>query len=149
MKNHRLNRRITITDWIEEPTTDLSSKITRNTLLKCRASIDSIKGLAVYGYRIAQIQPPTHTITIRTPKRHAITPRNWIYEDWRGVLKWFRILEVKDINDGRFFIEIIASQYEWLDPKSTISNEGFKKPDNKVVLEPCQPQGFNKDDFKV
>ena len=145
-----LNRRIRITDWHDRPEPDLHMATSRNTIYECPAMIQSVSSGRVYDYRTANIEPPTHKIIIDRPRHLLITSRNWVYEEYFEVAIWYKVMqEPAPVEDGRHFIEILASKYEWESPYTRQENTGFKRPDtnNDGLERPAMP--FNKDSFKL
>lgn len=149
MRTNDLNRKISITNWIEYPTVDLASKIERETLFTRNANIESLSGRSSYSYRTAGIQPPTHKITFRTHIKIRVTRNNWIYEEYNDELVWYRILEVTRTGDKKFFTEVLASEYEFEDAKTSLDTVGFEKPDQENDLPSLPARPIKKENFRL
>lgn len=149
MRTNDLNRKISITNWVEYPTPDLSSKIERETLFKRNARIESLSGRSAYSYRAAGIQPPTHRITFRTHDKIIVTRNNWIYEEFNKEFIWYRVLEVSRTSDKKFFTEVIASEYEFEEAQTNLDTVGFAKPDQKDDHPPLSAMPIKKENFRL
>lgn len=115
----KMRHRVLVCAWIEEPDADVSILRERPGVFEAYASIKPRKATRVFESRVAygDENTPTHEIIIRYPNDVMINSQNWIYEESKGVKRWFRVHAIEDVDERQCYLKLLVRQTEVKDPR--------------------------------